>query len=147
MKILALNRRAKFDYELLEEFNAGLVLKGYEVKSIKAGHISLKNSFITAKEGELYLTNAHVSPYQYANLADTYDPTRARKLLLQKKELKHLLGKSTAQGLTMVPLSIYNKKGLIKLKFCLAKGKKRYDKRQAIKKREDQRRMRRHLDF
>ena len=143
MKILAVNKRAKFDYEFLEEFEAGLVLFGHEVKSIKSGHISLKGSFVTSKGEELYLTNSTVSPYKYAGEIKGYDQERPRKLLLQKKQIKYLIGKKQINGLTLVPISVYNKKDLIKLKFALAKGKRTIDKRQKIKKREDDRRVER----
>lgn len=140
MKKYAINKRAIFDYEVLEKFEAGLVLKGYEVKSVKTGHVSLKGAFVTAHQGELYLTNANIPLYQHARVTG-YDPTASRKLLLHKRQIKQLLGKSKTQGLTMVPLFVYNKKGFIKLSFALAKGKKQFDKRHSIKKREDEREM------
>jgi SsrA-binding protein len=136
MKIYAINRRAKFDYEILEKFEAGLVLKGYEVKSIKTGHISLKGAYVTMHKDELHLTNANIPLYKHARI-DGYDPTASRKLLVHKKEIEYLSKKSDAQGLTLVPLSVYNNKNRIKLEFALARGKKTIDKRQNIKKRED----------
>lgn len=139
MPALAVNKRAKFDYEILETFEAGLVLKGYEVKAIKTGHISLKGSYVTIKDGEAYLLNALISPYQPKNTPEDYEPTRSRKLLLHKKELKYLLGRGKMKGLTLVPLRMYNKKGKIKCEFAIGKGKRKIDKRELIKKREDQR--------
>ena len=137
----AINKKAKFDYDILEVYEAGLVLLGHEVKSIRQGHISLKGAFVTIKNTakklpELYLINAHVSLYKQAGKIDNYNPERSRKLLLKKSEIKRLIGKKQEQGLTLVPLELYNKKGFIKLKFGLAKGKKKIDKRELIKKRE-----------
>ena len=137
MKSLAKNRRAKFDYEILKEYEAGVVLKGFEVKSVKNNRASLKGSYVVAHDEELFLVNAHIPPYEFAADMPDYDPERSRKLLLHKREISHLQGKSKTEGLTMIPLSMYNKKGKIKLLFGLAKGKKRYDKRQVIKERED----------
>lgn len=137
MKVLAFNRRAKFDYKILEKFEAGLKLKGYEVKSIKTGHISIKGAFVVSHKDELYLTNATIPLYQHAGKVPSYDPAASRKLLLHKKEIKYLKGKSATEGLTLIPLSVYNKKGKIKVRFALAKGKKTIDKRQTIQKRED----------
>lgn len=137
METLAVNKKARFDYELLETFEAGLVLKGHEVKSIKAGHVSLKNSFVTFKNTELYLTNAHITPYKQAGNLENNDPTAPRKLLLKKSEIKKLIGKTKTEGLTLVPISMYNKKSLIKLEFALGKGKKKFDKRQTIRDREN----------
>lgn len=131
------NRKAHFNYEVLEEFEAGIVLTGPEVKSIRGGHISLKESFVTARGSELFLTNAHISPYKPANEKET-DPSRSRKLLLKKKEIEILRGKVQSEGNTMVPLSVYDSRGKIKLKFALAKGKKKYDKREVLKKREQE---------
>lgn len=145
MPTLAYNKRANFDYEISDKYEAGLVLTGQEVKSVKLGHISLKESFVTVKGMELYLTNAHVTPYKYAGEMKTYDPTRPRKLLLKKSEIKHLTGKVRVQGLTLVPISVYTKKRLIKLEFGVGKGKKKHDKRETISKREVERNIRREL--
>ncbi len=142
MPVLATNKRAVFDYDITEKYEAGIVLAGHEVKSIKTGHVSLRGSFVTFKNtrgknsAEAYLTNAHIPPYKYANLTASYEPTRPRKLLLKKNEIKHLIGKSHEQGLTLIPLKIYTKHSLIKLEFGIGRGKKKYDKREAIKKRE-----------
>jgi SsrA-binding protein len=127
----------------METFEAGLVLKGYEVKSIKTGRISIKGAFVTIRGEELYLTNANIPLYQHAGVVADYNPSAPRKLILHKKEIKRLIGKARTEGLTLVPLSVYNKKNLIKLEFALAKGKKQRDKRENIKKREEKRRVER----
>jgi SsrA-binding protein len=137
MSILATNKRANFDYKILETYEAGLALFGHEVKSMKTKHVSLKESFVTIHGSELYLTNAHVPPYIHAGIINNHNPTRPRKLLLKKSEIKHLIGKSRTQGLTLIPIKLYTKRRLIKLEFGLGKGKKEYDKREKIKKRED----------
>ena len=130
MPVLAFNKRANFDYQILDKYEAGLVLAGHEVKSIKTGHVSLKESFVTIRGHELYLTNAHIPPYQHAGRIDNYDPTRPRKLLLKKAEIKSLIGQARTKGLTLVPIRMYTKRKLIKLEFGLGKGKKEYDKRE-----------------
>jgi len=147
MPVIALNKRAEFDYEIQEKYEAGIVLYGYEVKAVKTGHISLKGSFVTFKKTkarmpEAYLTNAHIPLYKHAGDVFGYDPTRPRKLLLKKKEIKYLLGKRQEQGLTLVPVKIYTKRSLLKLEFGIGKGKKKYDKRELIKKRETERKIR-----
>ena len=134
MPTLAINKRARYDYEILDTFEAGLVLYGYEVKSIKTGQISLKGAFVTIKQGELFLTNSHVPLYKKASTITDYDPDRPLKLLVKSAEIKRLLGKKQEQGLTFVPLKLYTKRSMIKLKFALARGKKKHDKREAIKK-------------
>ncbi len=144
-KILAKNRRATFDYDLIKKYEAGLVLKGIEVKSIKSGHASLKGSFVTIHNNELFLTNANIPPYKFAGNPKDYEPTASRKLLLHKKEIKYLLGKSKTEGLTMVPLSLYTTRNRIKLEFALAKGKKKFDKRETLKKQTAQREMDRRM--
>ena len=145
MSILAVNKRAHFDYNILENYESGLVLTGQEVKSIKTGHVSLKESFVTIHGSELFLTNAHVPPYSQAGKIFNYDPTNPRKLLLKKSEIKRLIGKARTQGLTLVPIKLYTKKRLIKLEFGLGKGKKEYDKREKIKKREAERKIRQNI--
>ena len=139
MSTLVVNKRANFDYILLEQYEAGLVLSGQEVKSARAGQVSLKESFVTVKNGELYLTNAFISPYKQAGLNRFFDPTRPRKLLLKKSQIRQLIGKIRAQGLTLVPLRLYTKRRLLKLAFAVGKGKKQFDKRQTIAKREAKR--------
>jgi len=133
MKII--NRRASYDYRLLEKFEAGIVLSGPEVKSVKAGHFHLEEAFCQVKNGELWLFNAHIHPYNFADTQD-YDPRRARKLLLHKKEILKLAQYSLQKGLTIIPVFCYTKGNKIKLEIALAKGKKKYEKREAIKKRD-----------
>ena len=148
MPVLATNKRARYDYEIADTFEAGLVLRGHEVKSVKTGHISLKGSFVTIKQGrgnkgpELFLTNAHIPLYNRASTVSNHDPDRPRKLLVRKNQIKHLIGKKQEQGLTLVPLKIYTKHSLIKLEFGIGRGKKKYDKRESIKKREVDRKIR-----
>ena len=136
MAIISVNKRAGFDYEILERFEAGIVLSGQEVKSIKTGHISLAGAFVTLIGSEAWLTNAHVPPYKMAGQVLDYDPTRSRKLLLRKKELASLYGKIKQKGLTLVPIRVYTKGNKIKLEFGIGRGKKKYEKRDLIKKRE-----------
>lgn len=145
MKTLAVNRRASFDYDLLETYEAGLVLSGQEVKSAKLGHASLKGSFVTFKGSEPFLTNAQISPYPFAGRLTDYEPTRARKILLKKSEIAGLIGKSKARGLTLVPVKLIVRRRLVKLEFALGKGKKLHDKREDISKRDAQRNIRRAL--
>lgn len=141
MAVVAYNKRANFDYKISDKYEAGLVLTGQEVKSVKAGQISLKESFVTVHNLELFLTNAHITPWKHAGKILNYDPTRPRKLLLRKSEIKHLIGIRRMQGLTLVPIRVYTKKRLLKLEFGIGRGKKEYDKRESIKKREEERRM------
>ncbi len=136
MKTLATNKRAAYDYEILEKIEGGLVLAGYEVKSIKKGHISLKGAYVTIKNEELFLTNANISPYQPANMPESYNPTGPRKVLVHKRQIKSLVGKISQKGLTLVPIRVYSKNRFIKLEFALGKGKRKIDKREGIKKRE-----------
>jgi SsrA-binding protein len=143
MTDIALNKRAHYDYGISQKYEAGLVLLGYEVKSIKTGHVSLKESFVTIHGNDLYLTNAHIPLFKHAGKVPNYDPIRPRKLLLKKSEIKYLIGKARIEGLTLVPIRLYTKRRLIKLEFGLGKGKKQFDKREKIKKREDERGMRR----
>jgi len=145
MKTLTVNKRAKYDYNILETLEAGLVLKGYEVKSIKIGHISLKGAYISIKNNQAFLLNTHISPFQPKNTPKDYDPERIRKLLLHKKEIQRLIGKSNERGLTLVPIKVYTKRGKIKLEFGVGRGKKKIDKRQSIKKRESKREIERRL--
>lgn len=141
MKPLALNKRASYDYELLDRYEAGLVLSGQEVKSVKTGHLSLKGSFVTIHSEELLLTNAFIPPYPFAGELPRYDPARPRKLLLKKSEIRSLIGKVRVKGLTLVPIRVYTKRRLLKLEFALGKGKKSFDKRSDIGRREAKRRI------
>jgi SsrA-binding protein len=145
MSVLATNKRARFDYDISDKYEAGLVLRGFEVKSVKTGHISLKGSFVTVKGEELFLTNANIPLYKHAGTIANYDPTRPRKLLLKKREIAHLIGKSRAEGLTLVPIRVYTRRGLVKLEFGIGKGRKKVDKRAVIQKREANRKIERAL--
>lgn len=151
MKILAQNKKAKYDYDILETFTAGIVLIGSEVKSAKLGNVSLKGSYVTIRptgpkgQNEAWLINTHIAPYKPAGPQPKYDPERSRKLLLHRKEIDSLCGKLKQKGLTLVPLSMYTKEGRIKLEFGLGRGKRKYEKREKIKKREAERRMARAL--
>lgn len=144
MKVYAENKRAAFNYKILEDFEAGIVLSGAEVKSVRAGQISLKEAFGTVRGSEIFLTNAHISPYKPANQKDS-DPTRSRKLLLKKSEIVKLISKVRTEGLTLIPLKIYDKKGKIKVGLGLGQGKKKYDKREALRKRDQKREIERAL--
>lgn len=130
MKIITENRKARHDYTIEESFEAGIELKGTEVKSMRAGKANLKDSFAIVENGELYLYGMHISPYEQGNIFNV-DPMRPRRLLMHKKEILRLLGKIKEQGLTLVPLKGYFKKDKIKIELALAKGKKLYDKREA----------------
>ncbi len=143
MPVLATNRRAKFDYHILEKFEAGLILAGYEVKAVKKGHMSLKGSYVTINQGEVWLINSLISPYQPKNMPQDYDSSRSRKLLLHKKEIKSLIGKRKGKSLTLVPLRVYTKHNRIKLEFALGRGKRQIDKRKNIKQRETDRKIER----
>jgi SsrA-binding protein len=145
MTTAAYNKRANFDYQISDKYEAGLVLTGQEVKSVKAGHISLKESFVTVKGAELYLTNAHITPWKHAGEIKNYEPTRPRKLLLRKAEIRRLIGKVRTEGLTLVPIRVYTKKRLLKLEFGVGKGKKKFDKREDLAKKESERRIKRAL--
>ncbi len=142
---LASNKKAFFDYEILEKFQAGLVLTGQEAKSVKAGHMSLKGTFVTFHNGDAYLTNANITKYPQAGLLPDYDPTHSRRLLLRKREIRYLQGKLAEKGLTIVPLSVYTKNRLIKVEIAVGRGKKQYDKRETIKKRDTDREIKRSL--
>jgi len=141
MKIVATNRKAKRDYEILETYEAGIELKGTEVKSIRNGRININDSFIREKRGELYLVGAHISPYEQGNIFN-HDPLRDRKLLLHKKEIHRIITKMKEKRLTVVPLKVYfNKRGKVKVEIAVAKGRKAYEKKQKIKERDIEREM------
>lgn len=137
-RLITDNRKAAFDYHFLETFEAGLVLVGTEVKAIREGRANLRDSFCRLEGAEAYLVGAHIGQYSHGGYA-SHDPTRTRKLLLKREELNKLLGKTTERGLTIVPLRMYFKNGRVKLAVALAKGKKTYDKRETIKRRESER--------
>lgn len=141
MSTLAENRKARFDYTILQTYEAGIVLSGQEVKSVKAGQVSLNGSFVHVRNGEAYLTNAHIAPYAKA-LAAGYSPEQDRKLLLNKKELLDIADRRNAEGLALVPLSVYTKGGKVKVQIALARGKRKYEKRETIKKRDTQKEIR-----
>ncbi len=151
MKTLAENKKAYFNYEILEKFEAGISLVGQEVKSIKLGRMSLKGSYVVlkcaakGKTPEVFLIGANVPPYQPKNITKDYNPERSRKLLLKKSEIKYLTGKTKEKGLTLIPLKVYTKRGKIKVEFGIGRGKKKADKREVIKKREAEREIRRAL--
>lgn len=140
MKVIARNKTASFNYFLEEKFEAGLKLVGSEIKSIRLGKVSINEAFITFKNNEAYVTNMHIAQYEQANRYN-HSETRPRKLLLHKKELINLVVKSKEQGYSVIPVSLYIKNGLAKLEIALAKGKKDYDKRETLKKRDQDMRM------
>ncbi len=145
MRVIAKNKKAFFNYELIETLEAGISLLGSEVKSIREGMVSLKESYAEIKEGEVFLINCHVSPYDPANIFN-HDPLREKKLLLHRKEIKRLIGKIKEKGLTLVPVKILlNDKGRVKVEIALAKGKRVYQKREAIRQRDQDREMRAEL--
>lgn len=147
MKALAENKKAYFNYQILEKLEAGISLIGQEVKSIKLGRISLAGSYVVLRGEEVFLIGANVPPYQPKNAPKDYNPERSRKLLLTKKEIKHLIGKTREKGLTLVPLKMYTVRGKIKLEFGIARGKRKADKREQIRKREVEREMKRELNL
>ncbi len=142
IKIVAQNRRARRDYFIVDEYEAGLVLKGTEVKSLRQGLADLKDSYARIIKGEVFVYQLHISAYPFAYY-DNHDPLRPRKLLLRKQEIKRLYGKVNEKGHTLVPLRIYFKNGKAKIVLALAKGKRKYDKRDAIRRRDEQRELER----
>ncbi|MEM7556634.1 MAG: SsrA-binding protein SmpB [Cyanobacteria bacterium P01_A01_bin.84] len=142
-KVIADNRQARYLYHILETYEAGIELLGTEVKSIRAGKVNLQDGYASLKDGEVWLLNVHISPYNASGQYFNHEPRRARRLLLHRQEIRKLIGKVEQQGLTLVPLKMYLKKGWIKISIALAQGKKIYDKREDIKRRQDQRDMRR----
>jgi len=145
MKILAKNKKIEYNYEILKKYSAGIVLNGQEVKSIKTGKATISGSFVVFKGEEMFLIGANIPPYQPKNAPKDYNPQRSRKLLLKKEEIKQLIGASKQKGLTMAPLMLYTDHSKIKLEFAIVKGKKKFDKREKIKKRETEREIRRRL--
>ncbi|MCK9520790.1 MAG: SsrA-binding protein SmpB [Dehalococcoidia bacterium] len=134
---IALNRRARYDYEILERYEAGIVLTGSEVKSLRAHRVSLQGAFARMKDNELWLVDAHIAPYENAGYTG-HNPTRDRKLLLHKKELARLAEMTAEKGLTIVPLAMYFKRGNVKVELGVVRGLKKYDKREKVKEREQQ---------
>ncbi len=138
IKIIAQNRKARYDYFIEDELEAGLVLKGTEVKSLRLGRAHLKDAYARVKDGEVYVYQMHIGPYPFAHY-DNHDPLRPRKLLLHKREIKRLYGKVNEKGFTLVPLKIYFKDGKVKITLALVRGKRKYDKREAIRRRDEKR--------
>ncbi len=145
MKVYSENKKAGFDYEILERFEAGLVLFGQEVKSIKTGHINLAGAYVALRGEEPFLVGVKVPPYQPNNAGADFGEERERKVLLNKKEINYLIGKTKVKGFALIPLKIYDNNGRIKLEFGLAKGKRKYDKKEKIKKRDADREVNREL--
>ena len=141
-KVVASNRRARHDYEILDTFEAGMVLRGSEVKSLRAGQVQLKDSYAEIKDGELWLQRLHIGPYSHAAV-DAHEPERRRKLLVHRREIDRLTGRINEQGLTLVPLQVYFTHGLAKVELALAKGRRRYDKRKKLAEKEHKREMER----
>jgi SsrA-binding protein len=142
IKIIAENRKARRNYFIIDEYEAGLELRGTEVKSLRMGRANLKDSYARIKNGEVFVYQLHIAPYPFAHY-DNHDPLRPRKLLLHKHEIKRLYGKVNEKGHTLVPLRLYFKGGKAKILLALAKGKRQYDKREAIKRRDEKRDMER----
>jgi len=143
-KLVATNRQARFQYTLFDAYEAGIELKGCEVKSLREGKASIKESFARVDKGEVFLYNMHIPPYEYANINQP-DPKRLRKLLLKKSEINKLAAQTSQRGFTIVPTKVYFKKGFAKVEIALAKGKRQFDKREVMKKREVEREVRRSL--
>jgi len=138
IKIIAVNRKARHDFFIEDEYEAGMVLKGTEVKSLRLGKVNLKDSYARIKDGEVFVYQMHIGPYPFAYY-ENHDPLRARKLLLHRQEIKRIYAKVNEKGHTLVPLKIYFKAGKVKLSLALAKGKRQYDKREAIRSRDEKR--------
>jgi SsrA-binding protein len=148
MPVLAKNKKALHDYEIIEKYEAGIVLTGSEVKSVRSGNVSLKGAFVTmhisGKGTEFSLINCHIEPYPMAG-PHQHETERSRKLLLNRREIASIIGKTQQKGLTLVPLTLYTKGSRIKLEFALVRGKKQYEKREVIRKRETEREIRRYI--
>jgi SsrA-binding protein len=142
IKIICKNRKAHFNFEIDDSLEVGIALLGSEVKSLRDGKANLSDSYAKFRRGELYLVDSHISAYNYAN-RENHEPLRERKLLLHKRELRKLFGKVTERGFSLVPLKLYFKRGKVKVELALAKGKKSFDKRESIKKKEQRREMER----
>ena len=147
MSNYAENRKARFNYEIIEKYETGIEFLGTEVKSVRGGQMSLEGAFVIIRGGEAFLINANIPPYQVKNSPKDYDPLRNRKLLLTKKEINELAGSEKNKSLTIIPISVYNKNRKIKVEIALVKGKKKFDKRESIKKRDVEREIRREVKF
>jgi len=141
-KVITVNRKARHDYHILDTMEAGICLQGTEVKSLRRGMVNLKDSYASVENNEVFIENMHISPYDYGNIFN-HEPLRKRKLLLHKSQIKQLIGKTKEKGLTLVPLKLYLKNGLVKVELALAKGKKLYDKRQDLAAKDAKREMER----
>lgn len=139
-KVVATNRKARYDFEILDTIECGMVLSGSEVKSLRAAQVQLKDAYADIRDGEVWLERVHIAPYSFA-LGGGHDPERPRKLLLHRREIDRLVGKVNEVGLTLVPLQIYFKEGKAKVELALAKGRRTYDKRQKIRERMERREM------
>ncbi|MGX7058727.1 SsrA-binding protein SmpB [Vagococcus humatus] len=143
-KLIAQNRKARHDYTIVDTIEAGIVLQGTEIKSIRAGRINLKDGFARVRNGEVFLHNVHISPYDQGNIFN-HDPLRTRKLLMHKKQIQRLIGETKNTGITLIPLKVYIKNGVAKVLIGLAKGKKKYDKREDLKRKVQNREIERAL--
>jgi len=141
-KTISVNRKARHDYHIEDQFETGMILLGTEVKSLRQGRVNLKDSYAGIKNGEVFVYQMHISPYPFAYYGN-HDPMRPRKLLLHKREIKRLYGKINEKGMALIPLKIYFKDGKVKLSLALATGKRKYDKRESIRRRDEQRMMER----
>jgi SsrA-binding protein len=141
IKIVSDNRQARFRYEIIETYEAGIELKGTEVKSIRQGKANLRDGYALVRNGEVWMLNVHVSPYETASEYFNHDPRRTRRLLLHRQEIRKLIGKVEEKGLTLVPLKMYMKKGRVKVTIGLGRGKKLFDKRESIKEKDAKREM------
>ncbi len=146
IKVICKNRKAHFNFEIEDTFECGIVLLGSEVKSLRNGRANLSDSYGKVRNSEIFLVDAHISPYSQAN-RENHDPLRERKLLLHKREIKRLTGKVAERGFSLIPLKMYFKNGKVKLEMALARGKKTYDKRESIKKKEQRRELERLVKF
>ena len=146
IKVMARNKKARFDYFIEATYEAGLVLTGTEVKSIRQGKVNLRDSYAQIENGEVFVTGMHISPYEQGNIYNR-DPLRKRKLLLNRSEIRKLIGLTTQKGYSLIPLSVYIKDGLVKLELAVAIGKKQYDKRESMAKKDAERRMQRVKDY
>lgn len=144
-QVIANNKKAWHEFFIEDTYEAGIVLKGTEVKSIRQGKVSIKESYCEIRNGEVFILGMHISPYEQSNTFYTIDPLRSRKLLLSKREINKLIGKTTEKGYTLIPLRVYIRKNLVKVEIAIAKGKKLYDKRETLAKKDAQRRIERTL--
>lgn len=144
VKVIARNRKAHHDYHIVETFEAGIVLTGTEIKSIRQGRVNIQDSYARIEDGELFIMGMHISPFEHGNRHNV-DPTRTRKLLMHAEEIQQLLGKTKTKGLTLIPLDVHLKNGFAKIQLALARGKKLYDKRETVAKRDAEREIQRRL--